>query len=77
VAYTLPAVLLTGPETDHNERTRPMFEIVGVYDGEKEVVDTAETQEDADYLLQEYQIAFGLDWILTIEGPPVEYGRIY
>jgi hypothetical protein len=54
-----------------------MYEILGVYDGEKEVVDTAETQEDAEYLLQEYQLAFGLDWILTIEGPPAEYGRIY
>lgn len=54
-----------------------MYEILGTYDGQTETVDTAETQEDAEQLLQEYQIAFGLDWILTIEGPPVEYGRIY
>ncbi len=39
-----------------------MFEIVGVYDGTEEVVDTAEDLTEARYLVGEYQMAFGSDW---------------
>lgn len=42
------------------------YEIVGTYQGISEILDTAETSEDANYLLNEYQMAFGKDWIIKI-----------
>lgn len=39
-----------------------MYEIVGVYRGEAEVIDTAEDRKEASYLVGEYQLAFGSDW---------------
>lgn len=43
-----------------------MFAIMGKYQGREEgEIDTAETQEDASYLLGEYQLAFrGQGWKL-------------
>jgi len=38
------------------------FEIVGEYRGESEVLDTAETRVQAEYLVGEYQLAFGPEW---------------
>ena len=45
------------------------FVIKGRYRGWsiETVDDTAETQEEADRLLVEYQLAFGSDWTLWIE----------
>ena len=38
------------------------YEIIGIYHGRKEVIDTAETEIEADYLRDEYALAFGLEW---------------
>lgn len=45
-----------------------MFQIIGKYAGcPAEVIDEAETREDAEYMLKEYKIAFGSDWRLEIK----------
>jgi hypothetical protein len=38
------------------------YDIVGVYRGEKEVVDHAEDRTTAKYLVGEYQLAYGNEW---------------
>ncbi len=43
-----------------------MYKILGTYKGTTEVVDQTNTQEDAEYMLQEYSLAFGPDWTLRI-----------
>ena len=43
-----------------------MYEIVGVYNGQSEVLDTADTEEEAEYLKTEYSMAFGNSWMITI-----------
>jgi len=45
-----------------------MYKIMGKLKGcETEEIDSAETAEDAEYLLGEYQLAFGSDWKLWVE----------
>lgn len=39
-----------------------MYEIIGIYKGQSEVIDEAETLKDAIYLVNEYKLAFGPDW---------------
>lgn len=39
-----------------------MYEIIGVYRGEKEVIDEADDRKTADYLVGEYQLAYGSEW---------------
>ena len=39
-----------------------MHKIIGVSEGTKEVIDTAETTEEAEYLVGEYRLAFGKGW---------------
>ncbi len=41
--------------------------IIGTYQGETEEVDSADTKEEAQYLLGEYRLAFGPDWYLRIK----------
>ena len=43
-----------------------MFEILGYYSGEVEVVDTAESMSEAMYLQGEYRLAFGNEWRIVI-----------
>ena len=38
--------------------------IWGKYEGKKEIIDQADNKEEADYLVQEYKLAFGPDWII-------------
>ena len=46
-----------------------MYTLMGKYkNGRQEEIDTAETKHDADYLLQEYRLAFGPAWLLWIES---------
>jgi len=40
------------------------YTIIGVYKGEKEEIDRADHKRDAEYLVREYQLAFGRDWII-------------
>lgn len=42
------------------------YKIIGVYNGKKEVVDTAETEGEAYSLLKEYRMAYGKDWKLSL-----------
>lgn len=44
------------------------FEILGKYRNETEVLDTADTQKEADYLRAEYALAFGAEWSVWIKG---------
>jgi hypothetical protein len=44
-----------------------MYEIIGTYRGQKEVLDTAEDRKEAQYLRQEYQLAFGSEWNISIK----------
>jgi len=41
-----------------------MYKIIGIYRGQKEEIDTATTKQEADYLVNEYRIAFGDAWII-------------
>lgn len=38
------------------------YEIVGVYRGRSEVIDVAESKQDAAYLVGEYRMAYGNQW---------------
>lgn len=43
-----------------------MFEIRGKYPGEAwETIDTADTEQDARYLVREYKMAYGPEWRIT------------
>jgi len=78
VAYTLPAVLLTGQQATIGKDRDTMtfqerldslysFDILGTYDGETETVDTFDTREEARTMLGEYRLAFGPSWSLRIK----------
>ena len=41
--------------------------IYGYYKGEKEIIDEADTTEEAKYLQQEYKIAYGTEWRIGIK----------
>lgn len=43
-----------------------MYKIMGQYRGSTEVLDTAETLHNAEYLRGEYQLAFGHNWSIFI-----------
>jgi hypothetical protein len=45
-----------------------MFKIIGVYQGQKEVVDEFETRDEAETMLMEYRIAYGASWHLYIRS---------
>jgi hypothetical protein len=42
------------------------FKIIGSYQGQKEVIDWAKTETEANYLANEYRIAYGAGWSITI-----------
>lgn len=42
------------------------FEIIGTYRGESEVIDTAKTLKEAEFLVAEYRLAFGGSWVVKI-----------
>jgi hypothetical protein len=44
-----------------------MYNIVGIYKGEKEVIDSSDNLTEANYMLTEYKKAFGPEWTLWIE----------
>ena len=44
-----------------------MYRIIGKYQGKSEVLDETETMKEAIYLKQEYLMAFGPGWIISIE----------
>ena len=44
-----------------------MYSIIGVYKGNPEVIDTADTMKDAIYLMQEYAMSFGHEWSINIK----------
>ena len=39
-----------------------MYKIMGKYHGTTEEIDTARDEQEADYLVGEYQMAYGKDW---------------
>ena len=39
-----------------------MFNIIGVYQGNAEIIDTAKNMNEARYLIAEYRQAFGYRW---------------
>ena len=41
-----------------------MWHIIGIYRGESEIIDTAESKDEANQLVTEYRMAFGSDWII-------------
>jgi hypothetical protein len=43
------------------------YEIIGIYKGKREVIDEAETKDDANYLAAEYQLAYGKEWQVIIK----------
>ena len=45
-----------------------MFKVMGRYNNMTEELDTADTREDAEFLLDEYCTAFGDGWELWIDG---------
>ena len=44
-----------------------MYNIIGILNDRIEILDNAEDYENAEYLREEYQIAFGNNWIIEIE----------
>tara|TARA_Y100000310_G_scaffold155094_1_gene154582 strand:- start:94 stop:291 length:198 start_codon:yes stop_codon:yes gene_type:complete len=43
-----------------------MYKIMGTYRGNSEELDEADTLDEANYLLTEYRVAFGPDWLIEI-----------
>ena len=43
-----------------------MYKIMGTYRGEREELDSADSLDEANYLLAEYQLAFDGDWSIEI-----------
>ena len=41
-----------------------MYKILAKYRGETEEVDTADTLQEAQYLVSEYRMAYGSEWIV-------------
>jgi hypothetical protein len=44
-----------------------MYKIVGKYRGKTEILDLSESKRDAEYLANEYRIAYGSGWVVTVE----------
>jgi len=44
-----------------------MYNIIGQYNGNREIIDTAETREEALYLVYEYKMAYGSSWVIFHE----------
>lgn len=44
-----------------------VYNIVGEYRGNQEILDEAETDYDAEYLVAEYSMAFGSEWAIWKE----------
>ena len=42
------------------------YEIIGTYHGVEEVIDYANSEKSAEYLKNEYQIAYGPEWVVSI-----------
>ena len=42
-----------------------MYNIIGISQYGREVIDTAESLTDAKYLVAEYRLAFGMGWTIT------------
>lgn len=45
-----------------------MFRIMGKYKGRTEEIDTADDPKTAEYLRGEYQMAYGPQWTVWVEG---------
>ena len=42
-----------------------MYKIIGIYRGNKEVLEEqVKTKQEANFLVQEYQMSFGNEWII-------------
>jgi hypothetical protein len=41
-----------------------MYKIIGIYRGKKEVIDTAKDLTEANYLVNEYRMAYGPTWTI-------------
>ena len=42
-----------------------MYKVIGIYKGNKEILEKqVKTKQEADRLVQEYQMAFGDEWII-------------
>ena len=52
-----------------------MYKIIGIYRGDKEVLDECEKASEADYLAAEYAMAFGPSYTIYIEEPPTRSKR--
>ena len=48
-----------------------MYYIIGTYQGNTETVDEFDTRPEALVNLQEYRLAFGPQWVLSISTHPV------
>lgn len=44
-----------------------MWTIIGEYKGNKEVIDSAESLKEIRFMISEYRMAYGNDWILSIK----------
>lgn len=38
------------------------YQIIGIYKGNREVIDETDSKQDADYLVSEYRLAYGNEW---------------
>ncbi|KKL85647.1 hypothetical protein LCGC14_1952620 [marine sediment metagenome] len=45
------------------------YKVMGRYNGDTEELDSADSEQEAKYLLNEYRMAFGAGWILWIIEP--------
>ena len=46
-----------------------MYKIMGTYKNKKEILDTTEDESTANYLVREYQLAFGSNWKVECVEP--------
>lgn len=43
-----------------------MYEVIGTYRGDWEVIDSADSRREAEYLATEYRMAYSRDWLIHV-----------
>jgi len=50
------------------------YKIIGTYRGKSEEIDIADDRKEAEYLRNEYALAYGSEWVVTIKEVPMGKG---
>lgn len=55
------------PTIRKGDNVKTEYEIIGTYQRKSEVIDSADTRKEAQYLRDEYRVAFGTEWAIAIK----------